>query len=30
MVVNEGDAGGSGVDLVIMMVWKVNGGTGSE
>ena len=30
MVVNEGDAGGGGVDVVIMMVWKVDGGAGSE
>ena len=30
MVVNEDDAGGSGIDVVTMMVWKGDGGAGSE
>ena len=30
MVVNEGDAGGDGVYVVTMMVWKDDGGADSE
>ena len=30
MAVNEGEAGGGGVDVVTMMVWKADGGAGSE
>ena len=30
MVVNESDAGGGGVDVVTMIVWKADGGADSE